>query len=710
MAGPGLALLVVAGTQAVPARPSGAAAGDLHVESLARIGGPATLLATDGERTWLTPGDALVALEWSWPSQPRLVGLGELLLPEQRDLIARGDYAFVAAGADGLQVFDGRAGPLLRRIGHLDTGGASAIALDGGHAFLATGRRRQVVVAEVSDPTRPRQAGVVGTPGEAQDIALGQGFAYVADAAAGVVTVDVRDPARPKLVSAAPAGIGADRLAVSGRWLYAHEAGRAIHVLDLQAPGAPVHARSIAFEAAVRTFLPLPEGVLLIPDAAAGPALWVNVKVDPDGQARPVLAPLEPELETSSPADLVAADEAGLVFVDRNGYLSRVPLDPLELTGNPARYLVGLLPHAAAVGAGRAAFLYHVPGEIWMYLLGLERGNRRLSAPLQIPYGQTGSPMVALGPDVAYLIGERIGQPPQTGLAVVDLSDPAGSQPAAFLKLIGAGTPQLRLAGGQLFAFGGAGQTWERGLVQRFDVSDPTQPRARDQLMLPSTVHGLDFGPTGMVVAAREALHLVDWPPTAGPIVRSSLDLDRIPPDPAVVAVSSGHAFTVLGGTRLVAIRLDSPDRLGPPEEVPGWYFETVGTLVGLPGPEALLVDDRLLDTSAAPALGAGPTIRGIGEVLGGHAAGAYLSLRSRVSALSGLPGMQMVSFHRVEREALPTATATPEPTATPDPTTPPAPGSPPPSPTSLPPATPASRPGSIWLPWAGQAAAMPPR
>ena len=80
-------------------------------------------------------------------------------------------------------------------VGQLPFGPASAVAVSGGRAYLASGAG--LLVLDVSSPGAPVELGGVALPDEVQGVAAAGAYAYVADSWAGLRVVDVSDPAAP---------------------------------------------------------------------------------------------------------------------------------------------------------------------------------------------------------------------------------------------------------------------------------------------------------------------------------------------------------------------------------------------------------------------------------------------------------------------------------------------------------------------------------
>jgi hypothetical protein len=113
-----------------------------------------------------------------------------------------GHYAYVAAGAAGLQVVDVTDPRNPRIVGAVDTpGNASDVRIVGNLAYIADGSAGLQII-NVSSPANPVIVGAMDTPGEAQDVMVSGSRAYVADGDAGLQVVDVSNPTAPRILGA----------------------------------------------------------------------------------------------------------------------------------------------------------------------------------------------------------------------------------------------------------------------------------------------------------------------------------------------------------------------------------------------------------------------------------------------------------------------------------------------------------------------------
>ena len=117
-------------------------------------------------------------------------------------------------------------------------GFANAVAVDGGHAYVAAGRRGLYVV-DVSDLEAPFIAGFLDTTGVANDVVVESGFAFLAAGASGFQVIDVRDPTQPQLTAAFDRlGEVSDLVLDDGR-AYLVDKGGQLRIFDVGDPEAP---------------------------------------------------------------------------------------------------------------------------------------------------------------------------------------------------------------------------------------------------------------------------------------------------------------------------------------------------------------------------------------------------------------------------------------------------------------------------------------
>jgi uncharacterized lipoprotein YbaY len=155
-----------------------------------------------------------------------------------------GDYAYVAAGAEGLQVVDvsDRSNPLV--VAALDTDGTAIdIKVVGTMAYIADGEAGLKII-DITDPLAPVLAGRIDTAGVAQDLVIQLNYAYLANGVAGIEIIDISNPASPvsestleNLGLVTGIAIEQDLLAVTG--------GSSLIAIDVSSVGSPVRLGSV---------------------------------------------------------------------------------------------------------------------------------------------------------------------------------------------------------------------------------------------------------------------------------------------------------------------------------------------------------------------------------------------------------------------------------------------------------------------------------
>jgi hypothetical protein len=160
---------------------------------------------------------------------------------------AGGPFAYVAAGAAGLQVIDMAFPASPAVVGGLATAGnANEVALVGDRAWIAAGEAG-LLVLDVSNPTSPVLLGSSDTPGLAQDIVVRAGRALVADGVAGVAIFDIAGET-PLLLGQTlltDAAVGVD-FSRDGQFAVVAIGPAGIAVVDLADPGTPTEIATLS--------------------------------------------------------------------------------------------------------------------------------------------------------------------------------------------------------------------------------------------------------------------------------------------------------------------------------------------------------------------------------------------------------------------------------------------------------------------------------
>ncbi len=152
-----------------------------------------------------------------------------------------GDYAYVAAGATGLQIVDvsNRNNPLI--VGAIDTpGNANDVKVVGNTVLVADGSAG-LRLLDVTIPASPAFLSAVDTPGTAQDVSVVGGLAYVADGTTGLQIIDISNPSTPVIVASMAtrgAAKGVD-VEIGSPLAVIAEGTTGVEVADISSPSSP---------------------------------------------------------------------------------------------------------------------------------------------------------------------------------------------------------------------------------------------------------------------------------------------------------------------------------------------------------------------------------------------------------------------------------------------------------------------------------------
>ena len=240
----GIALLLAGPPLPVRALPSVAPARP-SITQISELGGPLGAVLVNGNYAYVREGNMLVVLDVRDPEQPVMVGslqvpfgkaqlVGDLLyvaagdlqvidvhnprLPQlvgvlatpgdARDIAVAGSVAYVADGSAGMEIIS-LSDPRTPRLITSFTDGSSAYALwYADHQVYVAAGDAGLRIVDVADPQHPIARGSLALDGNALDVAVANGVAYIAAAATsasagngGLALIDVSDPAMPRLLN-----------------------------------------------------------------------------------------------------------------------------------------------------------------------------------------------------------------------------------------------------------------------------------------------------------------------------------------------------------------------------------------------------------------------------------------------------------------------------------------------------------------------------
>ncbi|NOX37500.1 MAG: T9SS type A sorting domain-containing protein [Calditrichaeota bacterium] len=202
------------------------------------------------------------------------------------NVLARGDYAYVAQNMSGIRVLDVSDPTAPREVGALDTSGiaiglgladsilyagitayglsivdvtnpfqpvemgkldiwqAYDIKVMGSYAFAACAADGLRII-DVSDPTDPTEVWVIDNSYNTQELAITEDYAFLADGnGGGMIVIDIRNPVDPSEVAVSNSGTAYQGLAKMGNFVYVTGTGYGLHVIDISDPLSPTQVGS----------------------------------------------------------------------------------------------------------------------------------------------------------------------------------------------------------------------------------------------------------------------------------------------------------------------------------------------------------------------------------------------------------------------------------------------------------------------------------
>jgi hypothetical protein len=164
---------------------------------------------------------------------------GEFITSDRAwDVVALGNYAFVADGYDAMPIVSVANPDSLEQVAHIDTQGyARRIAAADGYVYVADSWGG-LKIFDVSDPLAPQAAGLGGA--YAIDVSLDGNRAYTSGENQGASLFDITDPTAPALLGKYASDDGAVRLEVEGDLLFVADADDELSIFDVSDPHRPL--------------------------------------------------------------------------------------------------------------------------------------------------------------------------------------------------------------------------------------------------------------------------------------------------------------------------------------------------------------------------------------------------------------------------------------------------------------------------------------
>ena len=285
---------------------------------------------------------------------------------------------------------------------------AYTYAVDSQGSIVVFGRGSDVVVADVSDPSRPAVLGAAALSGEVRAIDLQGSFAFVAADSGGLEIIDLSDPRHPDVIAQIAFRDRAYGVAAEGDYVYVAARSEGLRVVDVSSPSQPAEVGHIV--------TPDEAVDVVVRDGYAFVAAWYESMRVID-----ISDPTSPEEISFASYDSYDNGAAWSVFVDGDLGLATVPdigLRTVDISDphDVKLYKVyrGLFSPAGVAARGRTA-----------YVADQDAGFRVLDLSDPVNPTEIGSldlpgraMAVMLADEVAYVAAR------EGGLRIIDVSRP----------------------------------------------------------------------------------------------------------------------------------------------------------------------------------------------------------------------------------------------------------------------------------------------
>ncbi len=447
------------------------------------LGSPRDMAAANGF-LYMTTNRWLLIFDISDPANPLQLLSSDMNQGWLYSIAISGNYAYAADISDGLVVIDVTNPYDPQEISHQNVGGyANDAAVQGSYVYVTEEKRWDsdlgifvgggMRVVDVSNPLDPVEISYYPTPSAAMEIVARDNLVYVCDESSGLHIVDISNPAQPEYaglygVKGKVFDIGVmgdyvygvsfvwDIPGVSGLWAVdASDKANPVEIGFYGMPGA-----SFRVEAA--------ENYAYTYQGNDG-SVWLKVM--------DVSQPMTPTqfsvyTDTMSAADFIVQNDFAYAAKGYSGFEILDIHNPYSITivsqfdANNARE-VAIQENYAYIGDGYDG--------LWIVDI------TDPAHPIQAGYSPGDAFTVEVMGNFAYVTGE-------TGMTVLDISDPANILPITGLTMPGMPTTSASLKIGDLrYVF----LTCDWGGLRVIDVTNPTQPFEADFYDLPATARDM---------------------------------------------------------------------------------------------------------------------------------------------------------------------------------------------------------------------------
>lgn len=426
------------------------------------------------------------------------------------------------------------------------SGEAQNVFVSGGYAYVADGESGLAII-DVSNPAEPGTPVYVDTNGEALNVCISGGYAYVADNDSGLAIIDVSDPAHPGEPVYKDTSGYAQSVAVDGGYAYVADLGSGLAVINVENPASP-GALSYVTPGSWTT-----RDIVVSGDVAYVAGTLGLTSLDISDRAAPAILDSE---QTNVDGKTYGVDLAGdYAFIANSG--AGITVMNISDPGN--------LSYITSRDTGFSAVDLTVSGG-YVYAANSQAGMAKLNVydpefPGAPGYVYTKGNARGIDVDGSYIYAAC----EEGGLAIINSSHPADSGSVEYDDV--AGEARYLSVSGDLACVANTSKE-----LVFLDIGTPASPVKLSSASMGATVLAVHIaGDYAYAALGSEGIAVIDISDPAAPGTPVIVDLENFV-DPSIaydVETSGDYAYVTDAVNGLAIIDISDPGSPGAPDYVP---------------------------------------------------------------------------------------------------------------------------------------------
>lgn len=464
------------------------------------------------------------------------------------DICTEGDFAYIAAGNNGLHIFDvsDASNPVwVNAITDLGDS-ADGVNVSGGYAYVSF-KSYLFVIVDVDPPEFAHIVKTIGIPkGWTSRATIAGDFAYVPAGGPGLIIIDIQEPESAEVIHTIDTEGYTLAVAVEGDFAYIADGRGGLLLVDIDPPGEAEIVNTVEIAWGCED-VAISEGFAFIANQQAGLTL-VDVR-------NPDLAYIDRTIETKGEASRIAISNgyAYLRVTPDNIWPNNLEIFRITPPGFTESVNHIEMPHNAAGIAFNGDYAYIAESNAG--LLVLDVGNPETAEVINTVHTIGYAMDTEIAGNYAYIADSW------AGLTIVDITSPESAVIVANVD-----TPacarKLDISGGYAFVADGQG-----GGLQIIDIDPPESAHIVSEVRKHSEYQGLFYsysntydvavsGILAYIVDVHEGLIIVDVRNPEAPRIIANLNT---PGSPSSIALKNGYAIIPDGDEGVQVIDIDPP-------------------------------------------------------------------------------------------------------------------------------------------------------